>query len=164
MLAYLCGPIEFADDGGKLWRRKLAPFLRDHLGHRVYDPAEDERKNLTGDEAANFRTWKTQDLERFRRVVRKIIAFDLDLIENKADYVVCYWDATAAQSGGTAAELTSAHRKGIPVYLVTPLPVEQISGWMLGCSDQVFSSIESLKEFLAARFAREKQTQLWKDC
>jgi hypothetical protein len=45
---------------------------------------------------------------------------------------------------------------------VTTLPVEQVSGWMLGCSDQVFSSIESLKEFLSARFAREKQTQLWK--
>jgi hypothetical protein len=163
MLAYLCGPIEFADDGGKLWRRKLAPFLRDQLGHRVYDPAEDERKNLTDDEAANFRLWKTQDLDRFRRVIRKIIAFDLDLIENKADYLVCYWDTTATQSGGTPAELTFAHRKGIPVYLVTPLPVEQISGWMLGCSDQLFSTIESLKEFLTARFAREKQTQLWKD-
>ena len=163
MLAYLCGPIEFADDGGKLWRRKLTPFLRDQLGHHVYDPAEDERKNLTVDEAAHFREWKKQDLERYRRAVRKIIAFDLDLIDHKADYVVCYWDATATQSGGTAAELTFAHRKGIPVYLVTPLPVEEISGWTLGCSDQVFSSIELLKEFLAARFAREKQTQLWKD-
>jgi hypothetical protein len=163
MLAYLCGPIEFAEDGGRLWRLKLAPFLRDQLGHRVYDPAEDERKNLTGEEAAHFREWKTKDLERFRRAVRKIIAFDLDLIENKADYVVCYWDAASSQSGGTPAELTIAHRKGIPVYLVTPLPVENVSGWMLGCSDQVFSSIESLKEFLASRFAREKQTQLWKE-
>ena len=45
MLAYLCGPIEFAQDGGKLWRRKLAPFLGEQLGHRVYDPAEDEKKN-----------------------------------------------------------------------------------------------------------------------
>ena len=163
MLAYLCGPIEFADDGGKLWRRKLTPFLRDQLGHHVYDPAEDERKNLSGEEAAHFREWKKQDLERYRRAVRKIIAFDLDLIEHKADYLICYWEAVATQSGGTPAELTFAHRKGIPVYLVTPLPVEQISGWLLGCSDQVFSSIESLKEFLGARFAREKQTQLWKD-
>jgi hypothetical protein len=163
MLAYLCGPIEFAEDGGRLWRRKLSPYLRDQLGHRVYDPAEDERKNLTGEEAAHFRDWKTTDLERFRRVVRKIIAFDLELIENKADYVVCYWDAEASQSGGTPAELTIAHRKGIPVYLVTPLPVEKVSGWMLGCSDQVFTSVESLKEFLTARFAREKQTQLWKE-
>ncbi|HKS81815.1 MAG TPA: hypothetical protein VJR23_09955 [Candidatus Acidoferrales bacterium] len=163
MLAYLCGPIEFAEDGGRLWRRKLTPFLRDQLGHRVYDPAEDERKNLTSEESAQFRGWKTQDLERFRRVIRKIIAFDLDLIEHKADYLICYWDGNGSQGGGTPAELTVAHRKGIPVYLVTTLPVEQISGWMLGCSDQVFTSIESLKEFLAARFSREKQIQLWRE-
>jgi nucleoside 2-deoxyribosyltransferase len=163
MLAYLCGPIEFAQDGGKLWRRKLTPFLSEQLGHRVYDPAEDEKKNLSEEEAASFREWKNTDLGRFRRVIRKIIAFDLDLIENHTDYLICYWDSAGAQSGGTAAELTVAHRKGIPVYLVTPLPVEQISGWMLGCSDQVFSSIEQLQEFLVARFACETQTQLWKD-
>jgi nucleoside 2-deoxyribosyltransferase len=162
MLAYLCGPIEFAEDGGRLWRRKLAPFLRDQLGHRVYDPAEDELKNLTEEEAAHFREWKTNDLDRFRRTVRKIIAFDLDLIENKADYVICFWPSENAQSGGTSAELTVAHRKGIPVYLVTPVAVEHVSGWMLACSDQLFTSIEGLKEFLVARFSREKQTQLWK--
>jgi len=162
MLAYLSGPIEFADDGGRLWRQKLSPFLRDQLGHRVYDPAKDEKKNLTDDEALHFREWKTADLDRFRRVVRKIIAFDLDLIENKADYLICYWASAEAQSGGTAAELTVAHRKGIPVYLVSPLAHDLISGWMLGCSDQVFASIEDLKVFLIARFAREKQTQLWK--
>jgi hypothetical protein len=84
------------------------------------------------------------------------------LIEHIADYVICFWDS-AAQSGGTPAELTAAHRKGFPVYLVTTVPVEQVSGWMLGCSDQVFTSVDSLKEFLATRFSREKQTQLWSD-
>ncbi|HUJ31178.1 MAG TPA: hypothetical protein VLY23_07850 [Candidatus Acidoferrum sp.] len=163
MLAYLCGPIEFSQDGGRLWRRKLTPFLRDMLGHRVYDPAEDEKKNLTDEEASQFRSWKTSEPDRFRRVIRKIIAFDLDLIENKADYVICYWDGEGTQSGGTSAELTVAHRKGIPVYLVTTQPVDQVSGWMLGCSDQIFSSIEDLKKFLSARFSREKQNQLWKD-
>lgn len=165
MLAYLCGPIEFASDGGKLWRRKLTPYLRETLGHRVYDPAEDEKKNLSDEEVAHFRAWKSSDLDRFRRVVRKIIQFDLDLIENKADYLICHWEdaGSTLASGGTAAELTAAHRKGIPVYLVSSLPPEQISGWMLGCADQVFVSIEDLKKFLAERFAREKQTQLWKE-
>ena len=163
MLAYLCGPIEFAADGGKMWRRKLMPFLREELGHRVYDPAEDEKKNLTDEEVAHFREWKKTDVERFRRVVRKIIQFDLDLIENKADYVICHWDPASggtALSGGTPAELTVAHRKGIPVYLVTQLPVEQISGWMLACADQVFSSVDDLKKFLLARYGCEKQAHL----
>ncbi|MGH9794328.1 MAG: hypothetical protein ACRD5G_06120 [Candidatus Acidiferrales bacterium] len=163
MLVYLCGPIEYAADGGKLWRAKLTPFLRNELGHRVYDPAQDEKKNLSEEELAHFRDWKTQHVDRFRRAVRKIIAYDLDLIENKADYMICYWDEPVAQSGGTSAELTAAHRKGIPVYLVTPLAVDQISGWMVACADQVFATVEELKKFLAARFSRERQTQLWKE-
>jgi len=61
MLAYLSGSIEFADDGGKAWRRELTPFLRQTLGHHVYDPAEDERKNLTEEEVAHFRAWETAD-------------------------------------------------------------------------------------------------------
>ena len=162
MLAYLCGPIEFAAERGKLWRRKLTPFLRDQLGHRVYDPAEDVKKNLTDEEAAHFREWKNTDLDRYRRVVRKIIQFDLDLIENKADYLICHWDE-AALSGGTTAEMTAAHRKGIPVYLVSELPPEQVSGWMLACADRVFHSVEELKKFLLERYAREKQAHLWKE-
>jgi hypothetical protein len=133
------------------------------LGHRVYDPAEDEKKSLTNEEVANFREWKNTDLERFRRVVRKIIQFDLDLIENKADYLICYWDHEAGQSGGTSAELTAAYRKGIPVYLVSPVPPEEISGWMLACADRFFSSIEELKKFLGVRYGRERQVQLWKE-
>ncbi len=160
MLAYLCGPIEFADGGGKLWRRNLTPFLQEQLGHSVYDPAEDEKKNLTEEEAAHFREWKAADPERFRRAVRKIIQFDLDLIESQADYLICYWDDAAGRSGGTPAEMTGAFRKGIPVYLVTPLPPEQVSGWMLGCADNVFASVEELKEFLLARYAREGQAGL----
>lgn len=146
-----------------MWRQKLASFLREQLGHRVYDPADDEKKNLTDEEATHFREWKTADVERFRRVVRKIIQFDLDLIENKADYLVCFWADTNTQSGGTSAELTMAYRKGIPIYMVTPLPLAEISGWMLACADQVFPSVEDLKTFLSSRFGRERQTQLWRE-
>jgi hypothetical protein len=163
MLAYLCGPIDVAGESGKLWRRKLAPFLREQLGHRVYDPSEDARRCLTDEELANFELWQRTDLDRFRRVVRRIISADMNLIENKVDYLICVLDDEVAQPGGTLAGLTAGHRKGIPVYLVTTLPVEKVDSWVLGCSDQVFSSIEGLKEFLTSRFAREKQTQLWKD-
>jgi hypothetical protein len=154
VLAYLCGPIEFAADGGKIWRRNLVPFLIEVLGHQVYNPAEDEKKSLTDEEAASFRQWKRTDLERFRAVVRKIIQFDLDLLEDKADYLICYLDERARQSAGTAAELTAAHRKGVPVYLVSAVPGEQMSGWMLACADHLFESMEELRQFLATRYAR----------
>jgi len=163
MLAYLCSPIDVSPESGALWRRKLAPFLSDQLGHRVYDPAEEARKVLTEAEIANLAVWQTTDLDRFRRVVRKLIAYDLELLEHRADYVICYWDAELAQSGAMPAGLTAAYRKGIPVYLVTSIPAEKIDAWILGCSDQVFSSVESLKEYLVSRFSREKQTHLWKE-
>ena len=163
MLAYLCGTVDLADSGGSLWRRKLTPFLRDQLGHRVYDPSEEEKRSLTGEEVANLQGWQTTDLDRFRRAARKIIASNLDLIEHKADYLICYWDTPGKTAGDAVAGMTAAHRKGIPVYLVTPLPAEEVDGWLLGCSDQVFTSVESLKSFLASRYSREKQTVLWKD-
>ncbi len=164
MLAYLCGPIEFEPDGGKMWRRKLTPFLHNELGHRVYDPAEDEKKSLTDEEVAHFREWKLTDVERFRRVIRKIIQFDLDIIENKADYLICHLagDIAATTSGGTSAELTFAYRQGIPVYLVTASGTAQISGWMLACADHVFANIDQLKEFLLERYGKEKQAPLWR--
>ncbi len=165
MLAYLCGPIEFAPEGGKMWRRKLTPFLHNDLGHRVYDPAQDEKKNLTDEEAAHFREWKESDIERFRRVVRKIIQYDLDIVENKADYVICFLigpGGAAATSGGTSSELTFAYRRGIPVYLVTDSPLGEISGWMLACTDRVFHSVDDLKKFLLDRYGKEKQAPLWR--
>ncbi len=152
MWVYLSGSIEFADDGGRAWRRDLTPFLAGTLGHRVYDPAEDEKKNLTDEEVAHFRSWKSSDLERFRRTVRKIIDWDLDLIEQQADYLVCYWDRESARGAGTQAELTAAYRKGVPVYLVTELSTAEISGWILACAEKVFSSFDDLKTFLLERY------------
>src|SRR3970040_2160821 len=112
MLAYLCGPIEFAPDQGKLWRRKIRPFLEEELRHSVYDPAADEKKDLTEDEMAHFREWKETDAERYRRAVRKIINYDLDIIENKADYLICFWDNMAAQSGGGGGGKNTPPPKG----------------------------------------------------
>jgi hypothetical protein len=152
MLAYLSGSIEYSVDYGKSWRAKITPFLHE-LGHDVYDPALDEKKNLEDDEVRAFRLWKRTDLPRFQQTIRKIIAWDLDWIEQKSDYIICYWDAAAARGAGTQGELTFAHRLGVPVYLVLGMPQEQISGWILGCASEVFRSFEELQEFLAAKFA-----------
>lgn len=152
MVAYLSGSIEFATDKGKGWRREIRPFLEETLRHRVYDPAEDEKKNLTEEEVAHFRAWKSTDLERFRRTVRKIIHFDLDLIETQADYLVCYWERESARGAGTQAELTAACRKGIPVYLVTAVPAQEISGWILACADRIFLNFAELKNYLLAAY------------
>jgi hypothetical protein len=150
MQVYLSGAIEYAPDKGKAWRAALTPFLR-ALQHEVYDPAEDERKNLTEEERRNFRAWKQSDLARFRATLRKIIAWDLDWIEHKCDCVIAFWDEYAQRGAGSAAELTLAHRRGVPVYLVVDMPAAQVSGWILGCATEVFTSFEQLRAYLAAK-------------
>jgi nucleoside 2-deoxyribosyltransferase len=97
-------------------------------------------------------------------VVRKIIQYDLDIVENKADYVICCLsgDGAVVSSGGTASELTFAYRRGIPVYLVTDAATQDISGWILACADRVFPNVDELKKFLLERYGREKQTPFWR--
>ena len=150
MLFYLAGSIEYSPDFGKGWRAEVAPLLKS-LGHDVYDPAEDETKNLTEHEVRNFRAWKNSDLPRFRSTIRKIIAYDLDLIEHRCDAIVCFWDRHAGRGAGTQGELTFAHRLGIPVYLICGVPVEEISGWLLGCAAEVFESLGEFREFIGGQ-------------
>jgi nucleoside 2-deoxyribosyltransferase len=150
MRFYLAGSIEYSPDLGKAWRAELAPLLKS-LGHEVYDPAEDERKNLTEIEAREFRSWKSGDLPRFQETVRKIIAYDLDLIERECDAIICYWDRHAGRGAGTQGELTFAHRLGIPVYLICGMPVVEISGWLLGCASEVFTDLESFQHFISGK-------------
>ena len=145
MKVYLSGAIEHSADGGRGWREELAVLLRDELSHEVYDPAADEKKNLTDEERANFRRWKREDPERFRETVRKIIAWDLDCVEHFADSVVALWDRAAGQGGGTAAEITLAHRLGKPVYLLLGMPTAEASGWVLAAATEVFETLDALK-------------------
>lgn len=156
MLVYLCGAIEYSPDHGKAWRAEITPFLR-ALGHDVYDPALDEKKNLTNEERRDFRKWKSVDLPRFQGTLRKIIDWDLEWIEKKCDYIVAYWDQYAGKGAGSQGELTVAYRRGMPVYLVSAIPVEQVSGWILGCATEVFASFDELKTYLNARYATKRE-------
>jgi hypothetical protein len=147
MFFYLAGSIEYSPDLGKGWRAAIKPGLAT-LGHDVYDPAEDELKNLTETEVREFRGWKATDLKRFRQTIRKIIAYDLDMIEHRSDGVISFWDQHAGRGAGTQGELTFAHRMGIPVYLICAVPLEQMSRWLLGCATEVFTSFDEFHAFM----------------
>jgi nucleoside 2-deoxyribosyltransferase len=144
---YLSGAIEHSSDGGRAWRRQLASQL-ERLGHDLYDPASDEKKDLDPEELRDFRRWKLEDPERFRRTVRKIVAWDLAKIERESDALVAFWDDAAARGGGTAAEITHAYRLGKPVYLVLGMPRNESSGWVLACAERVFENFAELERFL----------------
>ena len=67
---------------------------------------------------------------------------------------MAYWDEHAGKGAGTQGELTVAYRRGLPVYLVTKLPADQVSGWILGCASQVFPTFEDLHEYLSRKRSR----------
>jgi nucleoside 2-deoxyribosyltransferase len=164
MLAFLCGGMEYAPEGGRQWRERMRLWIQQNLNHRVYDPTEEVHRILSPEEAENLGAWKTSDPERFRRVMRFIINHDLNVMAAQADYVVCYWDQAAARGGGTQAELTAAYRKGIPVYCVAESPANDINGWVLGCTDRVFASFDELEAYLAATYGKTaRQRALWEE-
>jgi hypothetical protein len=121
------------------------------------------KENLAKEEVANFRSWKSSDPKRFRRLIRKIIAFDLDVSENKADYLIGYWEGAGAQSGGTSGELTVALRKRIPAYLVASLPLEEgqrVDARLLGPGFHLDRTTQGIP---TARYSGPKQNRLSRD-
>ncbi|MFQ6675870.1 MAG: hypothetical protein ACE5LH_05940 [Fidelibacterota bacterium] len=152
MRAYLSGAIEHAPDGGTEWRREMTAWLKDHLGHDVFNPVEEQKKTLVPDEAENFRRWKSTDYGRFKKAVRKLIDADLHSIIHDVDYVICYWDEGVVRGGGTHGEVTLAYHAGKPVYTVLGVPREMISSWILGCSTREFDTFGDLQRFLEREY------------
>ncbi len=148
MKAYLAGAIEHAPDNGSRWRKDVTEFLAQHLNHSVYDPTVEEFQILTPEESSQFRELKQHDLDRFTSIVSKLIDHDLKTLTSTIDYVICYWDKYVLNGGGTHGEVTLSYHYDIPVYLVAGMPLEQISGWILGCSTQIFESFGDLEKFL----------------
>ena len=151
-MAYLSGAMEAAPDLGREWRQKVKAFLQEELGHDIFDPTEQLPHHLTEEERESFRTWKTTDPEKFFPVIRRIIDNDLDTLTQKTDYVVCYWDEYVTRGAGTAAEISIAYMKKIPVYFITTMPLEEISSWAVGCATRVFGSFQDFFVFMREQF------------
>ena len=152
MKAYLSGGMENAPDLGRAWRADISRWLSDELGHDVFNPVEVEHELLTDEELITFRGWRFNERDRFKATVRKLIERDLNVIETSVDYIICYWDNSVLKGGGTHGEVTTAYRLGVPVYLVVGMPFQEVSSWILGCSDKEFNSFDELKVFLSEKY------------
>jgi hypothetical protein len=153
MYAYLAGAMEYAPDQGAAWRKDMSEFLKNELKHDVFNPCIEQGYVLTPEEQRYFRTWKTNNLDRFRSTVQKIIQKDLNAILNRADYIICLWDEFVLNGGGTQGELTIANFHNIPVYMVSQISPSEISSWILGCTTELFTDFKELKEFLRKEFS-----------
>lgn len=141
--------MEYANNEGRDWRQDLQRWLESELGWEVFNPnVESDTFFRTHHPDINFRALKSTDPAQYRRIARRLVEIDSTEIEKKTDILVCYWDEAAARGAGTKGEVTLAKHFGKPVYLVTSFPMEEIPGWVLGCTTQVFPSFHELKVFL----------------
>jgi hypothetical protein len=174
---YEAGGMENETNMGASWRDTLSAHLSEKYNVKIYNPVEFEPEQLEGLRPSRLpseftaRTGKTikpkhwHDLKfaartsttysRFKRYMRQIIHYDINLIETDVDYVICYWTEGASKGAGTHSELTAAFRKHIPVFTVVQKGVD-FPGWLEGCSTRVFDSFEELYKFLEEEFSLYK--------
>lgn len=154
MTAYLSGAMEYSPDQGRGWRQEVSLLLKERLGHEVFNPNEEINQILSDDEELHFREWKENDEEKFKTLMNRIIDRDLRHLTEKSDYVICKWDEYAVKGGGTHGEITVAYYHKIPVFLLSEMPRNRISSWILGCSENIFFDVESLLLELEIRYKK----------
>lgn len=159
--AYLSGGMEFAKGEGADWRFEMEDWLRKNLKHGVFNPNRESEKFLSKRfPSGNFRKLKYDNLERFTEVVRELIDLDSREIAHRSDYVVCYWDESAQKGAGTKGEITIARFLEKPVYLVTQTKLEDVPGWVLGCTTKIFGSFDELKVFMLEKYSIKKKERV----
>lgn len=154
MKAYLSGAMENAVNEGADWRRDISEWLNINLGHDAINPVRETQKLVDKYRAQEYRNWKTDTPDKFRRFIRKLIINDLNLIKEKADYLICYWNSDVLKGGGTHGEVTMAFSQGVPVYLINDLAMDDLSGWIFACSSEVYENMEQLKVGLIDRYGK----------
>ena len=144
--------MEFAENEGAEWRKNLTTWLESELGHTSIDPVVESAKIVAENNAYDYRDWKTNKPEKYADFIRLCVLNDIDIVVNRADYLICLWDQNVIKGAGTHAEITLAFKENKPVYLVNRLSPSDLSGWIMACSSEVFSSFSELKEFLNSKY------------
>ena len=152
MIAYLSGAMEFADDEGASWRNEITIWLKETINHQSIDPVIESAKIMKENNAENYRNWKVADANKYARFIQLCIKNDLEIVREKADYLICLWDENVIRGAGTHAEITFAYDLKKPVYLINRLPQEDLSGWIMTCSSEIFLNFDDLKDFLTKKY------------
>lgn len=155
---YLSGGMEFAKGEGLDWRMEMDQWIRSNLNHTVYNPNIESDAYLSQKlPNGKFRDLKSENLERYVALVRELIDMDTREIAERSDYVICNWDESAQRGAGTKGEVTMARFTGKPVYMVTKMDLQDIPGWVLGCTTKVFGSFQEIKTFLMLQYGETRR-------
>jgi len=169
LTAYLASGMENSKNLGAGWRAQITPFL-EGLGLEVLNPCEFEPFQLKGlkpnrlpdvytslnGEKIKPKHWhelknasENHLYDRFLKYMRRIIKYDIGIVERETDYVICFWDETTGKGAGTHSELTAAFMHNVPVYCVATC---SMPAWAKACCTEIFLDFEALKTFMRDEF------------
>ena len=154
MKFYLSGGMEFKKMLGAKWRDWLTERLEE-LRHDAINPVKLENAEDSEDREKGFPLQtkltvlkKEGKLNEVRKIVRdSLFRKDMWAIQ-LADAIVVLYDESAQKGAGTLSEAWEAFREGVPVYLVTEFPIEEIPTWLIGETTQIFADFEELLEYV----------------
>lgn len=144
---YLAGAMEKSPDNGVGWRLRIEKWLEEN-GWIVFNPCKRElnifsSRGVTAESFSKLKTKKT--LSTFQSIMSDLIDYDLDTIRN-SDVVLVYWDEYVA--GGTFHEMGYADQIGVPIVIMSKVPLKKMSGWYLTFARKIFWKWKDVKEFL----------------
>lgn len=150
MKFYLSGGMEYKKMLGAKWRDWLTQQLEE-LRHDAINPVKLENAEDTEARENGFplqthlSTLKSEGkLNDVRKIVRdSLFRKDMWAIQ-LADAIIVLYDEAAQKGAGTLSEAWEAFREGVPVYLVTEFPIEDVPTWLIGETTQIFADFDEL--------------------
>lgn len=148
---YLAGAMERAPVGyGEAWREEVDQYAT-QLGFDVLNPYKQEAIALREfgyahpSEWAHLRHGSDEEKEIHKKIVSKLIHWDLDLIERSTSAIACRWDSYTQAGAGTTAELTLSFRLKLPVITWVSCEMAKVPAWLIPCFGKIVFSMEDLK-------------------
>lgn len=141
---YLAGPISWVSvKEAVTWRDMMEEFLAS-IGHEAVNPMKKYPVPAGEKKKVEKSIMWERDEEAREYLRRRIINPDLELLD-QSDGIIA---SIPRYSVGTSAELMYAYLNNMPVYIVTPMPRKEWSGWFIGLSTLIFGKWDDLKRFL----------------
>ena len=152
VLIYLCGPMDYAQDGGREWRDVMTEglvdigFDRTQILNPCQKPISSAGHNMSAEVEMMNAYREMEDWEGLERLMKKIMNIDLRLVD-KSDIVIVNISSDV-RTTGTIHEVVQARMQHKPVYLIDTQGMSHVSGWMLALvgRDRIHHSLESVIE------------------
>ena len=150
MKFYLSGGMEYAKGHGEKWRDIFTKKLLS-IGHEAENPCDEAViYDLLGISIREFTALKSTDINKYKSYMKKIIACDIESID-QSDATILLYDESVRKGAGSISEAFYTFLSKKPLYIVTDENINNIPGWLIGLSDSIFPSFNTLLRFLSSK-------------